>query len=102
MGRIRVSLAGLMGMVLISGIAFAALRDLSESGAGVLLLVTLAILATAILGVVYRRDAKRAWWLGFGLYGWGYLTLAFGPWFSTEMKPGRGWCQFILSRPRPG
>ncbi len=30
---------------------------------------------TAILGLMFRRGRKRAFWTGFALFGWVYLTL---------------------------
>jgi hypothetical protein len=87
MRRPRVSLAGLMGFILVCGLGIAALRDASETWAGVMLLATLGLLAAAVLGVVYRRGGRRARWLGFALFGWGYLVLTFGPWFVSEVRP---------------
>ena len=82
MSRLHVSLAGLRGVVLASGISLAALRNASPTWAGVTLLLVLCLLTTSILGIAYRRRAARAWWLGFGLFGWGYFVLAFAPWPS--------------------
>src|SRR5258708_3527685 len=39
--------------------------------------LTCAALALAVVGVVCRGRAERAWWLGIALFGWGYLALAF-------------------------
>jgi hypothetical protein len=83
----RFSIAGLMAVVLVCGVAVAALRNASEIWAGILLLLTLGLLAAALLGVAYRREAGRAGWIGFALFGWGYLTLAFGPWFAEQVRP---------------
>jgi len=74
---IRFSIAGLMGIVLAAAIGLAALRNASETWAGVMLLLTSGVLALAVVGVVCRAEAERAWWLGFALFGWGYLALAF-------------------------
>ncbi len=41
------------------------------------------MLCLAIVGVVCRGDSERAWWLGFALFGWGYLFLAF--WTSFDL-----------------
>ena len=46
-------------------------------------LLTCAVLCLAIVGVVCDGNARRAWWLGFALFGWGYLLLAF--WSSVEL-----------------
>ena len=40
---------------------------------------TVFILLTSILGVIYRRDELRSYWVGFAVFGWGYSVLAFGP-----------------------
>ncbi len=77
---IRFSIAGLMGVVLVAAIGLAALRDATETWAGAMLLVTCGILALAVVGVVCRTESERAWWLGFALFGWGYLALAFWSW----------------------
>jgi hypothetical protein len=46
-------------------------------------LLTCGVLCLAIVGVVCGGDARRARWLGFALFGWGYLVLAF--WSSVEL-----------------
>jgi hypothetical protein len=61
----------------------AALRNSSATLAGVTFLVTCAVLCLAVVGIVCDGDARRAWWLGFALFGWGYLVLAF--WSSVEL-----------------
>ena len=74
---IRFSIAGLMGAVLTAALGLAALRSASETWAGVALLVTCGILGLAVIGAACRSAAERAWWLGFAVFGWGYLALAF-------------------------
>ncbi|HWE37419.1 MAG TPA: hypothetical protein VG406_12695 [Isosphaeraceae bacterium] len=83
----RFSIAGLMGLVVVVAVGVAALRFASELWAGVLLLSTVGVLGAAILGIIHRRDGKRAWWQGFALFGWGYLALALGPWASEAIAP---------------
>jgi hypothetical protein len=89
MNRPRISLAGLMVLVVVLGFGFAALRDASETWAGIVLLLTLGLLGVSILGVVYRREARRAWWVGFALFGWGYVALTLAPWSKPEKLPSR-------------
>jgi hypothetical protein len=74
---IRFSIAGLMGLVLVAAIGLAALRTGSEAWAGVMLLLTCGVLALAVVGVFCGAPSERSWWLGFALFGWGYLALAF-------------------------
>ena len=73
---IRFSIAGLMGAVLTAALGLAALRSASETWAGAALLVTCAMLGLAVVSVASRAAAERAWWLGFAVFGWGYLALA--------------------------
>ena len=86
MRTFRISILGLMGSVLIISVAFVSLMFASELVAGLVLLPTLAILAMAILGVVYRRGNARAFWLGFALLGWGYMVLASGSWWDRSVN----------------
>jgi hypothetical protein len=83
----RVSIAGLMTVVLVAAIAIASLRYASDLWAGIMLMLTLALLAASVLGVVYRTGRARAGWLGFAVFAGGYTVLAFGPWFVTELQP---------------
>ncbi|MFI5456424.1 MAG: hypothetical protein ACHRXM_13325 [Isosphaerales bacterium] len=80
----RFSIAGLMGAVLVAALGFAALRSASSTSAGVTLLWICGVLCLSIVGVVCRKGAERASWLGFALFGWGYLALAF--WSSGNFK----------------
>jgi hypothetical protein len=82
----RISILGLTASVLFISVAFVCLSFASELVAGLVLLPTLAILAMAILGVVYRRGNARAFWLGFALLGWGYMVLASGSWWARSLN----------------
>jgi hypothetical protein len=77
MRAVRFSIGGLMGAVVVAALGLTALRADSAIWAGVTLLWTSGVLCLAIVGVVCRRGAERAWWLGFALFGWGYLAAAF-------------------------
>ena len=72
MRAVRFPIARLMWAVLVVALALAALRD-----EGMMFLVTGALLLLAIAGAVCRAGASRAWWLGFALFGWGYIALEF-------------------------
>ena len=85
--RPRVSLSGLIVGVLACGLGLAALRNASPTWAGSILLLTLGLLAVAVIGVVHRREERRAWWLGFALFGWGFAALVLAPWSKPEALP---------------
>jgi hypothetical protein len=74
--KTRISIARLMGVVLIAAIGFGALRNSSEAWAGVMLLLTCGAILLAVAGALGRGPGERAWWLGFVLFGGGYLALA--------------------------
>src|SRR5262245_46171736 len=103
MSRPRISLAGLMALVLFVAVGIAALRNSSEMWAGVMLLATLGMLASSILGIVYRTDGRRAWWLGFALFGWGYFALAYLPGVRPKL-PTTGLLAYTHTKliPAPG
>jgi hypothetical protein len=79
MRAVRFSIAGLMGVVLIAAIGLAALRSQSQAWAGVLLLSTLAAFCVALVGAFCRRGAARGGWIGFAVFGWGYMCAGFWP-----------------------
>lgn len=80
MPRPHFSVASLMVLVCGVAIAFVSLLFASELWAGTVFLLTLGTLTVAILAIVYRRGARRAFWFGFALLGWGYMALAWGGW----------------------
>lgn len=76
----RTSIAGLMGAVLVTSLGLTALRSGSAVWAGATFLAMCGVMALAVVGAVCRQGQARAWWLGFALFGWGYLVLAFVRW----------------------
>jgi hypothetical protein len=76
MRAMRFPIRGLMGLILVVALGMAALRNVSATWAGVMFLLTCGVLSLAAVGVVCRHDDERAWWLGFSLFGWGYLQLS--------------------------
>jgi hypothetical protein len=83
---LRFSIGGLMGAALTAALGLTALRAASETSAGVTFLVTYGVLGLALVGVVCRGQSDRAWWLGFVVFGWGYLAVAFwSPSYATKL-----------------
>jgi hypothetical protein len=83
----RFTIAGLMGLVVVVAVGVAALRFASDLWADILLVLTLGTLGAAVLAFHERTGAKRSWWRGFALFGWGYVALALGPWASESIAP---------------
>jgi hypothetical protein len=79
------SLVGLFTLVTFACVAVAALKASTPLWASVVFSGTLLVLACAILGC--WLGTKRRLWAGFTFFGWGYLALAFGPWFETNVQP---------------
>lgn len=78
-GPLRVSIAGLLGVVLATALALAAVGSATDLWASVVLSLALAVLGFAALGALLRRGPSRAAWVGFVVIGWGYLALSSGP-----------------------
>jgi hypothetical protein len=78
MQRFHVSVAGAMKFIVVMATGLAALLLASETWAGVIFMLTLAVLGTAILATFYRAGERRAFWAGFTLFGWGYTALILG------------------------
>ena len=76
--RFRFSLFGLVWVVVVAAFGFAALRHPSEVWETATLSAVLCALFVAIIGMVGSRRDSRAFWIGFALFGWAYLWLAFG------------------------
>jgi hypothetical protein len=52
--------------------------------------LTLVILLTSILLAVHRIEKRRAFWLGFALFGGGYLTLSLIPSIESRLITTKG------------
>ena len=81
----RFTIRGLMGSVIVLALAFAALRNADDYWAGGVLFVTVALMATAVLAIVYERGGSQAGWLGFLAFG-SYLALSLGQLPSAEVS----------------
>lgn len=79
MRRFRFSIASLLALVFFSAVAIAALRAADEAWETGIFGLTFLILLTAILLAVHRADRRRAFWLGFALFGWVYLGASLVP-----------------------
>jgi hypothetical protein len=102
---VRISIVGSMVAICLIAIGIAALRDANERWTGALLLITLAVLACSAFGLAYHRGAARASWFGFAVFGWGYLSLTFGPYSPRDVRlmlPTTQALVHLHARLRPG
>jgi hypothetical protein len=76
MRRIRFSIASLLVAVLVLGVGFAALRESSNLWDSGVFTLTLGVLLTSILFAIHQTESRRAFWLGFPLFGSVYLGLS--------------------------
>jgi len=84
MHRFRFTIAKLLGVILVLGVGFAALRESSDLWESGVFSLTLAALLVSILLAVHRSESKRAFWIGFAVFGWIYLGLSLVP--SVESR----------------
>ncbi|MHB1560757.1 MAG: hypothetical protein ACYC61_25160, partial [Isosphaeraceae bacterium] len=83
----RLSIIGMMRLVILAAVGLTALRGANKVWAGVMLTLALGMTGIALLGAIFRHGRARAWWVGFSLFCGGYLVPAIGPWFRTEIRP---------------
>jgi hypothetical protein len=72
------------------GVAVAALRASTDAWDGWLLGLTMLGLFTSVLLAVHRTDRRRAFWLGFALFGWAYLVASLVPAIGPKLPTTKG------------
>ena len=85
MRRFRFHLGTLVILVLMLGIGFAALRESNDLWDCGIFSLTLGVLLISVLLAVHRREARRAFWIGFTLFGWAYLALSLVPSIESRL-----------------
>ena len=81
------SLSVFLGVVALCAVGLSCLMFASTPGVSALPSAVLGLLTLALLGVIYRRGERRAFWTGFAIFGWTYMTLSSGPWFLENVRP---------------
>ena len=84
------TIRSLLGVVLFVAIAVAALRASTDAWDSGTLGLDLLILLTAVLLAVHRTDRRRAYWLGFALFGWAYLVASLIPPIGSRLPTTKG------------
>ena len=76
MRRIRFTIASLLVVVSFVAVGFVALREASEIWDSGVFTLTIGVLLVSILLAVHRIESRRAFCIGFALFGWTYLGLS--------------------------
>ncbi len=84
MPRYRFSIRGMMTFVLITALAFAALRTPTRIWANAWYTMALLGVTMAIPAAVATRDGRRLFWLGFAVCGGVYFLFALTPWVEEQ------------------
>jgi hypothetical protein len=69
MRRFRFHLGALVILVLVLGVGFAALRESNKIWDSITFSITLGVLLTSIVLAIHRTESRRAFWVGFALFG---------------------------------
>jgi hypothetical protein len=77
--RFRFHIGTLVILVLVLGVGFAALRESNDFWDSGLFTLTLGVVLVSILLAIHRTGSRQAFWIGFTLFGWGYLSLSLVP-----------------------
>jgi hypothetical protein len=85
MRRIRFHLGTMLLIVLLVGIGFAALRESNEIWDSSVFGLSLGVLLISILLAIHRTEKRRAYWLGFALFGSAYLGLSLVPSIESRL-----------------
>jgi hypothetical protein len=82
----RFSIATLLTVIALSGVGLAALRSPSPLWASAIYTVAAVAIVAAASSAILGRGARRAYWLGFSLFGgaYFYLTMGFNSHVVTE------------------
>jgi hypothetical protein len=90
MKRIRFSIGSLLVAVLAAGVGFAALRESTDVWDSGVFTVAVASFLLAALLALHREGPRRAFWLGFALFGGTYLVASLLPSVESRLLTSRG------------
>lgn len=84
MRNLRFNISAILAAITVVAIGLAALREASEIWDSTLLTLSLGVLLVSVLLAIHREASRRAFWVGFALFGWAYVLLSLIP--SVESR----------------
>jgi hypothetical protein len=85
LARLQFHIGTLAIVVLVLAIGFAALREANDVWDSSVFAATAGVLLTSVLLAIHRPLKKRAYWVGFALFGWAYLGLSLLPSLESRL-----------------
>jgi hypothetical protein len=85
--KLRFSIARLVAVIVLCGVAFAATASPSNLWANATFTLALGVLVAGLVPLIVDRGRRRAFWFGFAVGGWAYFACAFGPWLADTVGP---------------
>jgi hypothetical protein len=101
MQRFRFHIGTLVILVLLIGVGLTALRESSEIWDSGIFTLTIGVLLISALLAIHRTQNKRAFWLGFALFGSAYLTLSVIPSLESRLITTKGLAFLGFKMPVP-
>jgi hypothetical protein len=89
MRKLRFNIASLLSVILVLGVGFAALRESSSLWESGVFTLTLAALLTSIILAIHRAEKRRAFWIGFALFGCMYLGFSLVPSIESRLMTAK-------------
>ena len=103
MRRIRFSIRSLVVFILICGVGLAALKESTEWWEKGTFSVTVLCLLTSVLLAIHGAGERKAFWIGFALFGFVYLGLSLIPPAESRLISSQGlaWLRSKLPGQKP-
>jgi hypothetical protein len=90
MRRVRFRISSLLITVVLAAIGFAAIRESDDRwDSGLFSLILLSLLMSVLLAI-HRPRSRRAYWLGFAIWGSSYLVLSLIPSIEPRLMTTKG------------
>ena len=97
MKRIRFNIASLLVVVFLVAVSVAGLREATELWDSGLFSLTLVVLLVSILLGLNRTEKRRAFWIGFALFGWTYFGFSLVPSIESRLITTK-WLAYLDSK----